>query len=640
MTTATPIHAPWERFQSALPSGVTIEDELHGSGAFGRVFRVKDSRAGAAEAVCRVVRFLEVKADSSQWHEPLRQRAALLLKESLPYVSTLREIGSTDDLLYLMHDYHPATLAELHPHKAMDAAGVQPIADQLLAGLAALHGMGISHGDLRRRNVFVSKQPDGNGFSGPIWIADPVIGSLTWWSQGALLDQEATHYYPPKWTGVAKEPSAKSDLYALGILLSELLLGPGALPSDRKPRHWTNLSSAVKRRSRSGRLHFLLSMLLAEEDERPESAVQVQKRMARRERAFRRWTFATMAAMFSVALLGLSMFAIAIRAAQEDLRTARTERDAARQAHENLQEKSDTEIQGLGARIAERNAQIAELKAQIAELKAQIEPDVPHLGLAIKLWRESNTGRTYEERLRSIQAQYEMLLGSMDPHERTQAEQIASWWQEYNGVFLDAQVWLKADAELKRLLNEAANDPAEPAGWQAVRNRRDSLRRAAGKWKTWADTELSVEEVDRRIRNETDSAVESILKKWLAAIDDHPTWTLRLKSGVAPPESDYQTYKVTANSISRTQDWSSATGHTYSGKSAEIEFAWEPHEEIRLYLEACGYVTNWNVIEDKIAGALAIWRLHSKGGETQDGFKLTWEVVNCPGPPKGWDAAL
>ena len=255
-------------------------------------------------AVRHVVRFLQYGDGTGAWRKPLCDRAHLLLGTSLPYVSTLREIAPHDDLVVLVHDEHPMSLAPIIPRDhGLAPRVVLCMAKQLLAGLAALHALRVPHGDLRLRNVSLSAVPGPNAFTGYLWIMDTAIGGLPFWSGSRFASQGGASDYPPEWHGKPGEPSPRADLYALGVMLCEALLGTEAIArarkraaKDSKVSLWSLLKPRLEwwrggnlRRNWMRDLHArgamtaLIKMLLAEQHEQPADAAEALRQLQSRE---------------------------------------------------------------------------------------------------------------------------------------------------------------------------------------------------------------------------------------------------------------------------------------------------------------------------------------------------------------------
>lgn len=105
------------------------------------------------------------------------------------------------------------------------------IARQLAAGLAEAHRNGVVHGDLKSSNVILSAAPDG-GDRAVITDFGLARRTATVPAGGRSAQQGGTPGYmaPELWRG--EKTSVASDIYALGVILYELVAGETPLPKD------------------------------------------------------------------------------------------------------------------------------------------------------------------------------------------------------------------------------------------------------------------------------------------------------------------------------------------------------------------------------------------------------------------------
>ena len=195
--------------------------ELLGVGGMGMVYRALDEELGLPVAV-KILR--PDLAEDRRWLERFKQELVLARQVSHPNVVRIHDIGSDGDLVFLTMDFVPGRslgdlLAEetrLTPERAVT------IARQLALGLEAAHEAGVIHRDLKPGNVLIDES--GESLRAAITdfgIARSLAGSgLT--LPGTVLGTLG-YLSPEQARGDAVD--GRSDLYALGIILYEMLTG-------------------------------------------------------------------------------------------------------------------------------------------------------------------------------------------------------------------------------------------------------------------------------------------------------------------------------------------------------------------------------------------------------------------------------
>lgn len=159
-------------------------------------------------------------ADDSQFKERFIQEARSAARLAHPNVVNVFDQGQDSDMAYLVMEYLPGiTLRELlQEHRILTTEQTLDIMEAVLAGLAAAHKAGIVHRDLKPENVFLAD--DGRIKIGDFGLARAATANT---ATGAALLGTIAYLSPELVTrGIA---DTRSDLYAVGIMMYEMLVG-------------------------------------------------------------------------------------------------------------------------------------------------------------------------------------------------------------------------------------------------------------------------------------------------------------------------------------------------------------------------------------------------------------------------------
>ena len=207
---------PTERFTpgTLLAGRYRIISPL-GKGGMGEVYRADDIRLGQPVAL----KFLPgaLAADPGRL-EKLVDEVRIGRQISHPNVCRLYDIAEADGHHFLVMEYVDGEDLASLLRRIGPISGVKAleIARGMCAGLAAAHEKGIIHRDLKPANVMI----DGRGHAR---IADFGLAALA--HGGSASDMSGTPQYmaPEQLTGAAA--SLRSDVYALGLVIHEMLTG-------------------------------------------------------------------------------------------------------------------------------------------------------------------------------------------------------------------------------------------------------------------------------------------------------------------------------------------------------------------------------------------------------------------------------
>src|SRR6266849_3578883 len=126
-----------------------------GSGAMGEVFRARDTRLNRHVAVKVLPKDFVADADRLRRFE---QEAKTLAALNHPNVLTIHDAGVHEGAPYLVSELlEGKTLREELSGGALPVRKATDYALQLAHGLAAAHGKGIIHRDVKPENIFVTR---------------------------------------------------------------------------------------------------------------------------------------------------------------------------------------------------------------------------------------------------------------------------------------------------------------------------------------------------------------------------------------------------------------------------------------------------------------------------------------------------
>lgn len=198
-----------------------------GEGASGKVLLVKHVDLGVKYAVkildktlCENVRFID----------RFKREAEVLLRFSHPGSVQLRDFGKTDQGLYYMAmDYCEGTVLKkiLQTERQLEPLRVLDISSQLLSTLIAAHRLGIIHRDIKPENIMLEKNSEGKEV---VRILDFGIAKISEMEPTSSMTMEGTsvgtpQYMSPEQASGEQNLDSRVDLYAVGILMYEMLTG-------------------------------------------------------------------------------------------------------------------------------------------------------------------------------------------------------------------------------------------------------------------------------------------------------------------------------------------------------------------------------------------------------------------------------
>lgn len=196
--------------------GFDIEGEI-GEGAMATVYLA--TQRSLQRKVALKVMAASLAADPSFCERFLRE-GRTLARLSHPHTVTIHDIGNVDELYYMAMEYLPnGTLKERIASGLSAEQGVLYIR-QIASALGYAHEQGLVHRDVKPANILF--RADGNAVLSDFGIAKS-LDDRTQFTQAGFAVGTPSYMSPEQARG--QDIDGRADLYALGVVLYEILVG-------------------------------------------------------------------------------------------------------------------------------------------------------------------------------------------------------------------------------------------------------------------------------------------------------------------------------------------------------------------------------------------------------------------------------
>jgi class 3 adenylate cyclase/cell division septation protein DedD len=208
---------------SGIPSRFELLSQV-GSGGSGVVYKVRD--VGTDEIVAIKILKPEIASDPAV-QENFKRELRLSRKITHKNVCRIFDFCRTDGMTYASMEFieGESLLARLNRAGRLPLNEAVDIARQICAGLREAHAQGIVHRDLKPANIMLDR-------SGTVKIMDFGVARLVE-SNGPMTGTiVGTPSYMAPEQAELKPVSARTDIYALGLVLYEMVTGVAAFSGD------------------------------------------------------------------------------------------------------------------------------------------------------------------------------------------------------------------------------------------------------------------------------------------------------------------------------------------------------------------------------------------------------------------------
>ncbi len=203
-------------------------EKLLGEGSMGAVYAARNLTTGKRVAIKWLI--AERETDYALV-DRFRREARAAGRVDHPNVVTIFDVGTHDNAVFLVMELlHGEPLSDILMRGRLEPEETIGLMIPVMRGVAAAHASGVVHRDLKPENVFVCRAKDGTlrepkvlDFGISKLVGDAATDELRATRTGVVIGTPT--YMSPEQIAGAPDIDSRIDVYALGVMLYEMLAG-------------------------------------------------------------------------------------------------------------------------------------------------------------------------------------------------------------------------------------------------------------------------------------------------------------------------------------------------------------------------------------------------------------------------------
>jgi hypothetical protein len=239
---------------------------LIGHGGMGAVYQARQPNLDRIVAL----KLIRPREDNPAFAERFVREAKAMAKLNHSNIVTIYESGEAGGSLYLIMEYIDGiTLREAIRAKAIPPSEAMKIVGQLCDALDYAHSQGVVHRDIKPENILLDR-------TGKVRVVDFGLAKLSDEAFTLTHTRQAMgtpHYMAPEQWEKPTEVDHRADIYALGVVIYELLTGELPLGRFDPPSVKARLDARID--------EIVLRLLSKEPDKRYQQASEVRTAIGR-----------------------------------------------------------------------------------------------------------------------------------------------------------------------------------------------------------------------------------------------------------------------------------------------------------------------------------------------------------------------